>query len=414
MDQSVLKAAVIYGANAAGKSNLFKALQYMKLAALMLRPKGTGTGRDPFRLDRQWSTQPSSLDLQFIAGGRTYRYVLSVSDDRFAEERLAIVADQQGNEQVIYERTTDENLVTIVEAPGFAEGSKAKALATVGAAAACSFLATLNNSGLSPEEAGEHVMATAVWFDQHLQLIDPATSLFNVSLTEDQRLAEFASKALRAASTGVERLDVTSKPLTEMDLEKLNPSVLADLRSKLQVQPRVVVRDRGGDELVAERGSSGDRVCVVSTRAVHRASNGGEQPSLPWAEESDGTQRFLELVPALYEGDAVKQTFFVDEIDRSMHPALVRELMQSFLRSPADGRQLIVTTHETALLDLDLVRRDEIWFVEKSREGATDLYSLLDFQPRSSEATDLRKRYLEGRYGGVPFLGYFDDLERPA
>lgn len=119
-------------------------------------------------------------------------------------------------------------------------------------------------------------------------------------------------------------------------------------------------------------------------------------------------------MPALYEGDEVKQTFFVDEIDRSMHPALVHELMQSFLRSPSDGRQLIVTTHETALLDLDLLRRDEIWFAEKSREGATQLYSLLDFQPRASEATDLRKRYMEGRYGGVPFLGYFSDLEQPA
>lgn len=284
MDQSVLKAAVVYGANAAGKSNLFKALQYMKLAALMLRPKGAGTGRE----NRKLSSQPSSLDLSFISRGRTYRFALSASDDRFAEERLAIVLDEQGNEQVIYERTTDEKFVTIVEAPGFAEGSKAKALAMVGAAAPCSFLATLNNSGLAPEEVGEHVTAAVVWFDQHLQLIDPGTSLFNVSLAEDRRLAEFSSNALRAASTGVERLDLTTKPLTDADLRKLNPEVLADIRSKLQVQSRVVVRDRGGDELIAERGSDGDRFSMVSTRAVHRTSN-GEQPSLPWTEESDGT-----------------------------------------------------------------------------------------------------------------------------
>jgi AAA15 family ATPase/GTPase len=101
--------------------------------------------------------------------------------------------------------------------------------------------------------------------------------------------------------------------------------------------------------------------------------------------------------------------YFIDEIDRSMHPELVWKFLEFFLKSCEAGqRQIIVTTHESNLLDLELLRRDEIWFAEKDSNGSTHLYSLADFKVRKD--LEIRKHYLQGRFGAVPFLGSLDRL----
>jgi AAA15 family ATPase/GTPase len=125
------------------------------------------------------------------------------------------------------------------------------------------------------------------------------------------------------------------------------------------------------------------------------------------SEESDGTQRLLDLLPALYRRIPGNAVYFVDEIDRSMHPLLVYKLLECFLRGRTDC-QLIVTTHEPHLLDLDLLRRDEVWFAEKDSSGATNLCALADFKVRK----DLRvqRAYLEGRFGAVPRVGEIERL----
>ncbi|HKT50165.1 MAG TPA: AAA family ATPase, partial [Candidatus Angelobacter sp.] len=101
--------------------------------------------------------------------------------------------------------------------------------------------------------------------------------------------------------------------------------------------------------------------------------------------------------------------YFIDEIDRSLHPILIWKFLEYFLRSCKEGRQqVILTTHESNLLDLALLRRDEIWFAEKDDKGATRLYSLSDFKVRKD--LEIRKHYLQGRFGAVPFLGGLDRL----
>jgi AAA15 family ATPase/GTPase len=126
-------------------------------------------------------------------------------------------------------------------------------------------------------------------------------------------------------------------------------------------------------------------------------------------DESDGTRRLLDLLPALYEMQNRGGVYFIDEIDRSMHPILVRRLLEFFLASCGDNPgQMILTTHESSLLDLDLLRRDEIWFAEKDHEQATCLYSLADFKVRND--LEIRKHYLQGRFGAIPFFGSLDRL----
>ena len=124
-------------------------------------------------------------------------------------------------------------------------------------------------------------------------------------------------------------------------------------------------------------------------------------------EESDGTRRLLDIIPAidLYLKGA---TVVIDEVNESLHPSLLKTIMAKIMdSSPAEGGQFIVTTHESNLLDYDLFRQDEIWFVEKNN-GSTEIYPLTDFKPRAD--LQLEKGYLMGRFGAIPFLANLKDL----
>jgi len=162
-----------------------------------------------------------------------------------------------------------------------------------------------------------------------------------------------------------------------------------------------------GEELLVERAGE-NHYYRIAIQAAHEHRRGQLVP-LDLTEESDGTRRLLNLIPALHDLRMRGATYFVDEIDRSMHPILVWKFLEFFLNSCSSGpRQLIVTTHESNLLDLDLLRRDEIWFAEKDQTGATRLYSMMDFRVRKD--LEIRKHYLQGRFGAVPFLGNLDRL----
>ncbi|MBR3917797.1 MAG: AAA family ATPase, partial [Clostridia bacterium] len=121
--------------------------------------------------------------------------------------------------------------------------------------------------------------------------------------------------------------------------------------------------------------------------------------SFDFGEESDGTQRLWELLEVLLTDE--EKIFFIDEIDRCMHPSLTYKFVKNFFELTENKNvQLVVTTHESRLLDFDLLRRDEIWFVEKQKNGDSEIYSLEDYNERFDRKID--KAYLEGRYGGVP------------
>lgn len=128
-------------------------------------------------------------------------------------------------------------------------------------------------------------------------------------------------------------------------------------------------------------------------------SHGEKNILFDLSEESDGTVRVLDLLEVLLSGEG--KTYIIDELDRCLHPSLTYKFVDTFLRMAAQKDiQLIVTTHESRLLDFDLLRRDEIWFVDKRKSGESDIYSLEEYNTRFDQKID--KAYLEGRYGGVP------------
>lgn len=404
-DEKVLRSAVLYGANGAGKSNLFKALSYVETMVLHPREKNSGTGREAFRFGDQ-QDQPSSFDLRFVAGDKLYRFGFKVDDQRITEEWLVWV--DGGREREIYERITDPTGKVTIEAKGLkAAGEKLEALATVGGPQNQTFLATVRAT-LNSSDSGEDLLNVLSWFEHQLRLVKPNSSFLWLGhfLAQDVGFLDFASEFLKSVSTGVDHLEVRKEVITEDQLRVLIPddrlsSVLKDL------QEGRVVRLGGDREIFVER-TGENRFYLLTIQSAHQHQAGQPVP-LELSEESDGTRRLLHLIPALHRLRTSEGVFFVDEIDRSMHPMLVWKFLEFFFKSCKGAqRQLLVTTHESNLLDLSLLRRDEIWFAEKDQSGATKLYSLADFKVRKD--LEIRKHYLQGRFGAVPFLGNLDRL----
>ncbi len=401
----VLRTAVIYGANGAGKSNLFKSLEYLQSIALPIYdPDREGTGRDAFRFGGT-QDDPTVFDLQFIANGKLYRYVIKVDDRQVLEEWLAEDADNK--ERAVFQRGRERDVVL---GSHVREYTRLAALATVGAPPTQSFLSTVGAADLDVGDIGPDLTSVIGWFWSVLNLVPPGlsqqTSLWR-KLNDDPTLLDFVSDFLRSSSTGVDRLEIIKSEIPREELadfvgEQRALRFVKDAESgtrRFIKAPRVA-----GDAWIEVAGSSGFR--LVRFQSTHKTQN-GNTVNLDLDSESDGTRRLLDLLPALHQMHRQGGVYFIDEIDRSMHPILVRRLLEFFLASCGENPgQMILTTHESSLLDLDLLRRDEIWFAEKDHEQATRLYSLADFKVRND--LEIRKHYLQGRFGAIPFLGSLD------
>lgn len=406
--EKVLRTAVLYGANGAGKSNLFKALSYVKRMALESRAKGSGTGRQAFRLGT-CAEDPSCFDLQFIADSKLYRFGFKADDNHIREEWLVRIDGSK--ERILYERITDQTGKVQVDAPGLGGAEKLQALAKVAGPQNQSFLATIHVT-LGNSDLDDDLRAVMDWFESGLQLIGPESSYSALGdrLATDDSFKEFAEEFLKSSSTGVDHLNVVKKEITEEELRSFIPESLVEkvLKDVTDDEDGVAVVNYGdGTELLIERNEAA-QFFRITIQSIH-AQGQGQEVAFKLSDESDGTRRLLNLIPSLYYPRNKGAVYFIDEIDRSLHPKLVFDFLKFFLRSCQGAeRQVLVTTHESNLLDLELLRRDEIWFAEKDPSAATRLYSLADFKVRND--LEIRKHYLQGRFGAIPFLGNLEHL----
>jgi AAA15 family ATPase/GTPase len=142
---------------------------------------------------------------------------------------------------------------------------------------------------------------------------------------------------------------------------------------------------------------------VIKKVVSYHTTPSGKKVKFELFDEPDGTLRLIDFVPVLYLLEKYPVTIVIDEIDQSIHPALLKEFVTHIQENPDKTGQLIFTTHESNLLDLDLCRQDEIWLAEKNKEGGTHLYPLSEYNARPD--LDIRKGYLSGRLGAILFLG---------
>lgn len=405
----LLKLAVVYGANASGKSNLVHAIATAQQIILHSAEAGARLPVRPFKLDAESRGKPSRFEFEIQFQERSFAYGFIVSSERIHEEWLFEIG--QEGETPLFERNGGFRF------PGIRFTSEQEKqyldFTAKGTLANRLFLTECRERNVRANVPSAAVLSDVLeWFTNKLTVIVPNAEYTPLvhRVGADGNFKEDLGRFLRTIGTGIESVelkDVTldgKLRLTEEDLARL-----ADILGNERV---VEVRRSDAERFVVFRGEQG----LKAQRLVFKHGKGNDPAALfEMVEESDGTRRFLDLAPALLlllRGDRV---IVIDEFDRSLHSEVAHSFLANFLRySSARGSQLIVTTHETTLLERDFLRRDEVWLMEKGPNQVSTLASLVEYKPPPADA-DLRQDYLNGRYGGVPVLLDFSWLgERHA
>jgi ABC-type ATPase involved in cell division len=393
-DTRWLKNAVVYGPNASGKSSLLDALRNLadlvRNSAKVTDPKEPIKQIEPFALAPSEPVSPTAFAVTFVGGNVRFEYRVAATRERVWHESLR--AFPKVHEQVWFSRDWNAETQTYLWSPdrpvGFQRDSALENYTLPNGLFLSKAIAN-NKSELEPVYR---------WFTDHLKFLDLSGRRGDLpqnftmqQLVEKTPLASNIVNLLRRADIGVTDAAVLERQPSPEQLEL----VLS---------------------LLPENAREGARKARWLTPELSHRGPGQRSLPLPWESESAGTHRVFAVAgPWL---DILNRGYVVciDELETSMHPIIVRELLRLFAseKENTNGAQLIMTTHNPLLLDPTLIRRDQVWFSDKDEEGSSHLYPLTDYQPRQGES--LVRGYLAGRYGAVPFipeglLGSFDSAE---
>ena len=242
------------------------------------------------------------------------------------------------------------------------------------------------------------------WFSVTLQIVlpdSPITSSYLTDLEFEQNVQELIN-LFDVGIDGIELKDFTAPPSTDQ---------IATFRSLFGNKSQDVTLFMPEDAMVMFL-PSGKEARPAHLMSKHFIRSEGLRVNFPLTQESDGTRRLIELSLALMGllTSNKDQVLVIDELDLRLHPHMTKNILEIFLANSVEKRsQLIATTHEAGLLDLELLRRDEIWFIEKDKDGASTVYSLEEFVP--SYNTDIATGYLQGRFGAIPIVPSYNILD---
>ena len=412
-DIRLLKSSVIYGANASGKTNLIKAMDF----AQDLIIEGANRNQDiqitPFLLDSKYISKPSRFAFEIKVGAKSYLYRFVVDRKRVHSETL--IEMRRASERLIFERITDAEGQTQVT-PGHIP------LKTKDDRRNLNFIArgTRRNQLFLTETVDRNLPYFADvydWFRNRFVLIYPDSSPggdFSARfLNTDDDFQQKFRDLIELFDLGIEDIDL--EPL-EVDAKQLFSE---EKRQEISRRVSELPEDSDAEALLynpqfkivvnVDKFGKYDAFHFVT---IHRIKDEDRNVQFSLFMESDGTNRLFELTPALIRllNSEDEIVFVIDELDRCLHSHMSRNILDIFLTN-AVGRpsQMIVTTHESGILDLDLLRRDEIWFIEKDSQDASTVYSLEEFAPRFD--TDIERGYLTGRYGAIPILPSYNILD---
>lgn len=376
--KNALKSVVIYGANASGKSNILKALRFVKnfIKNSHEMQQGIKIQRKPFKLDNRCINEPSEFQIVFIHNNVKYLYGFSVTEDEVIDEYLYYYPN--GRQSIIFERERDEYKFTIdVERQSELKNK----------------FHSKNKLFIATESLWEYEKAKVPfeWLSRYLNIFINHDRLENYTggnMKEDENVNLLVKKYIKLADIGIDDINIKSREVEDIlnsgMLNLLSDDVKADVLKTLQ---------------------NGNLLDIKMIHNIKDKDGNIINYEFDIDEESDGTQKFFGLLGPWIEALLNGYTIVIDELDIRLHTLLVKKLMEMFLDPDVNknNAQLIFTTHDTNLLDSDLLRRDQIWFTEKKEDKSTDLYSLYDFGG-VRKSISIEKGYLQGKYGAIPVL----------
>ena len=404
----VLRTAVIYGANGAGKSCLVKALGSLQAMVTMgcLPPT---TFRDANKFND--TNTPVTIEVEFGTESDQFSYGVSYLGNLCMEEWLYSTIKKP---VCVFERKfdTQTNRTSINLAAEKKDVDKTKLLISL----LEDNLLKSNELMLSKYDVVKNNQMTDafMWITTKLHILFPETRSTSIF---DNRYSDETFKSQSEALISTLDLGINELTLKDEDIESFKQSI-SEWPELVQGVDGIVKRlsrsPEGSEEVMIETGAftvsirrEGNKCFVRRIKALHKVN--GSLYDFELKEESDGTQRIFDFVPMVQNVKSEACTYIIDELDRSLHPSLVRTLVSRIVTDKNMKGQLIFTTHDAGLLDGKVFRNDEIWFAEKDRETqSTHLYTLDEFKPRTD--LDLEKGYLNGRFGAIPFLARFNEL----
>lgn len=405
----LLRSSFVFGANAGGKSGLVKAIDFSR-RMVVDGVSTTNMDKLHFRITDTPDTV-GTFQYDIFTDGKFYSYGFAIdyAKSYIVDEWLYRTAGAA--ETCVFHRRRDEKGVMSIETGLslshneksrfviYADDFKGKAMRRE------LFLRDIGKRAGNATEFGRDAAAVLLWFSR-LLVIFPETRYVGVpSFMVDRGKNDMASRLMAHFDTGIDLLVDE-----EIDIEKFWEQIPSAFRDRLKSDVVRELTSGNGNSVVSVNDGfstyifSYDKgeVVVKKTKQDH----GNHRDLFERLEESDGTIRLFDLIP-LYENWRNGGVVVIDELDRSLHTKVTLEFVKLFLDDPRARRaQLIATTHDVGLLDLDLLRQDEIWFAERDTDKSSKLYSLLGFKARFEK--DVFKDYMIGRYGALPI---FDSLE---
>lgn len=391
----VLKMASIYGPNGAGKSNLVKALEFIRAFALD-KNFASKIELDKFfyLLKADYAQSPISFAIEFEYQDRFFFYETEISRTFVNAERLSETFPMEQKAETIYERNnTEVSFAEDVKVDKAIEEATRKMLEKN----PLSSLLALNSE--FPIVPDDRCTCVAEWFKNNLEIIGVYSympTLIEV-LHKNKEMMEFAKKIVYALEVGVNNISLTE---TDFDQWAKNHVELANTLPRDIDRIKSLSLNANNTPVLSINIEDGIR--KVYQLIFDNVGKNGYVGHLDTSAQSDGTLRALTILPALFYATKMGKSVVVDEINCCLSPTMVKGIVEFFAKTNDANGQLIFTTHDEQLLDeRDILRSDEIWFVDK-REGASILYSYNDFKEHHTISP--QRGYREGRYGVIRFI----------
>lgn len=399
-DISVLRMGLIYGANASGKSNIIKCLAIIRTFAL----DGWSNRKYNYFKMTDEPQERSSIEVEFKVDSQFFAYGVAFSKGGLLEEWLYKIGSR--NDYLIFERKRSADGWKNEIAPLFmneADGQFLKFLID-GTPTKGTFLSEYfkrNGKGI------DAIMSARKWFE-NLNIIFPYTHRadFPLRVVNDTQFRTVMRELLTYFGTGISDLcRVESKPEELGVPDEIRQKIEESLDGK-EEKAGVVIHNE--NRFIFAEKDKAKNLKWYELKTIHKREGGKSNYIFELFEESDGTSRLFDFIPMLIDMRANDAVYVIDEVDRSLHPMLTLKLLEMYnsLLGSDSQTQLICTTHESSLLSAAPIRQDEVWFVEKDKNGESHLSSLYEYKPREN----VRRGYLNGRYGAVPFFGELSNI----